>query len=128
MARDAAVTFIQEKLNSGQPVYGYEVDDVSREVIIDAGFGDAILHRTGHSLGNRPLQRRQHRQSRKPGSSPTDFGCNVYARARHLLAQLQLRSPVAKGIGIRTEINCLMHEGRVEVTTLPLQTEVIALL
>ncbi len=27
------------------------MDDVSREVIIDAGFGDAILHRTGHSLG-----------------------------------------------------------------------------
>ena len=37
-------------------------------------------------------------------------------------------SPQAKGLGIRTEINCLMHEGQVEVTTLPLQTEVIALL
>jgi hypothetical protein len=37
-------------------------------------------------------------------------------------------SPQPKGLGIRSEINCIVHPGRVEVTTLPLQTEVKALL
>ena len=130
MARDAAVTFIQEKLNSGQPVYGYEVDDVSREVIIDAGFGDAILHRTGHSLGtsvhfngvNIDNLESQDRRQLIPGVMFT-LEPGIYLPSFNFD-----NSPVAKGIGIRTEINCLMHEGRVEVTTLPLQTEVIALL
>jgi hypothetical protein len=33
-----------------------------------------------------------------------------------------------KGLGIRSEINCYMHADRVEITTLPVQTEVAALL
>ncbi len=37
-------------------------------------------------------------------------------------------SPTPKGLGIRSEINCYMHADRVEVTTLPLQTEVKPLL
>ena len=37
-------------------------------------------------------------------------------------------SPTPKGLGIRSEINCYMHEDKVEVTTLPLQTEVRPLL
>jgi hypothetical protein len=42
-------------------------------------------------------------------------------------------APVAKGLGIRSEINCVMHpgatqQGEVEVTSLPLQTEVRPLL
>lgn len=37
-------------------------------------------------------------------------------------------SPSPKGLGIRSEINCYMHPQRVEVTTLPVQTEVKALL
>jgi hypothetical protein len=35
---------------------------------------------------------------------------------------------VAKGLGIRSEINCLMRAGAVEVTTLPVQSEVRPLL
>ena len=37
-------------------------------------------------------------------------------------------SPTAKGIGLRTEINCLVLPDRVEVTTLPLQKEIVALM
>jgi Xaa-Pro aminopeptidase len=37
-------------------------------------------------------------------------------------------SPTPKGLGIRSEINCYMTPGHVEVTTLPLQTEVRPLL
>ena len=32
-----------------------------------------------------------------------------------------------KGLGIRTEVNCIVHKSRLEVTTLPYQTELITL-
>jgi hypothetical protein len=37
-------------------------------------------------------------------------------------------SATPKGIGLRTEINCLVLPDRVEVTTLPLQKEIAALM
>ncbi|HMN30324.1 MAG TPA: hypothetical protein PKE45_19380, partial [Caldilineaceae bacterium] len=36
--------------------------------------------------------------------------------------------PTAKGLGIRSEINCTVHPGGIEITTLPVQQEVAALL
>ncbi len=50
-ARDAAVAFMRQRLQDGATVYGYEVDDVAREVIARAGFGRHFIHRTGHSIG-----------------------------------------------------------------------------
>ncbi len=50
-ARDAALNFVKERFEKGEKVYGYEVDDVCRKVIIDAGYGEYFIHRTGHSIG-----------------------------------------------------------------------------
>lgn len=50
-ARDAAVAIVDTRVRAGQPVQGFEVDRAAREVLIAAGYADAILHRTGHSLG-----------------------------------------------------------------------------
>jgi len=50
-ARDAALAFVRERIESGQPCRGFEVDQVSRRVIEEAGHGPAFLHRTGHSIG-----------------------------------------------------------------------------
>ena len=36
---------------AGREVRGWEADRAARAVLQGAGFGDAILHRTGHSLG-----------------------------------------------------------------------------
>ena len=44
-ARNAAINFVKENISSG--IQGYQVDDVSRKVISDAGYGDYFLHRTG---------------------------------------------------------------------------------
>ena len=129
-ARDTAVSFIQSRLDAHQPVYGYEVDDACRAVIAEAGYGDAFFHRTGHSLGwmghflgvNLDNLETQDRRQLIPGVMVTvepgiylpDFNFDD--------------SPTPKGLGIRSEINCFMHEDYVEVTTLPVQTEVRALL
>ncbi len=50
-ARDAAVTLIETAAAAGREVRGWEADQAARGVLYAAGFGDAILHRTGHSLG-----------------------------------------------------------------------------
>ncbi len=50
-ARQAALAFVRERFAQGVPVYGYEVDDACRQVVIEAGYGDHFIHRTGHSIG-----------------------------------------------------------------------------
>ena len=50
-ARDTAVNFVRNRFAKNQPVYGWEVDDACRKVIIDAGLGDYFTHRTGHNIG-----------------------------------------------------------------------------
>lgn len=49
-ARDRGVSLVNERLAEGAPVSGYEVDEAVRAVLIEAGFADAIRHRTGHSI------------------------------------------------------------------------------
>ncbi|MBV9763112.1 MAG: aminopeptidase P family protein [Acidobacteriaceae bacterium] len=50
-ARKRASTFAIRKAAAGEPFRGYEVDDVTRDLITDAGYGEFFFHRTGHSIG-----------------------------------------------------------------------------
>jgi Xaa-Pro aminopeptidase len=50
-ARDAAIRRVQEAVNAGEAIRGFEVDDAARRVIDDAGYADSFVHRTGHSIG-----------------------------------------------------------------------------
>jgi Xaa-Pro aminopeptidase len=128
--RDRAVQFAQDRFAAGQPVHGYEVDDACRTLIEQAGYGHGILHRTGHSLGplghwigvNIDNVETQDRRTLIPGVMFT-IEPGIY------LPDLNFDdSATPKGLGIRSEINCYVHEDHVEVTTLPLQTAVKALL
>ena len=42
---------LRKRSAAGEPVHGYEVDEVVRGFITDAGYGKYFVHRTGHSLG-----------------------------------------------------------------------------
>jgi len=128
-ARDTAVTVINRAFESGSTIHGYEVDDAVSAVITDAGFGAGILHRTGHSLGpnthwngvNIDNVETQDRRTLIPGVMFT-IEPGIY------LPQLDFdESGQPKGLGIRSEVNCIVHDGRLEVTTLPYQTELIPL-
>lgn len=50
-ARDTALNLVQQRFANNQPIFGYEVDDAARKVIIDAGYGNYFTHRTGHNIG-----------------------------------------------------------------------------
>ena len=117
-ARDSAVAFMRARLWGGEPVYGYEVDDVARGVIAAAGFGAYFIHRTGHSIGtaghgngvNLDNLETQDRRRLIPG-----IGFSV---------EPGIYLP-EEGFGVRLEINCYVTGSDVEVTTLPLQNEIV---
>jgi len=54
-ARDAAISLLEKRISSHQPVRGGEVDDAARAVITHRGFGDYFIHPTGHSIDPRDL-------------------------------------------------------------------------
>jgi Xaa-Pro aminopeptidase len=54
-ARDAAISFLQQRIGGHQSVKGGEVDDIARDVIRKRGYGDSFFHRTGHSIDPRDL-------------------------------------------------------------------------
>ncbi len=49
-ARDAALAFLQDAYAAGDPVQGWQADDVARSYISDHGFSDYFTHRLGHSI------------------------------------------------------------------------------
>lgn len=50
-ARDAALTCVRQAFADQTPLQGWQVDQAAREVIEQAGYGEAFCHRTGHSIG-----------------------------------------------------------------------------
>jgi Xaa-Pro dipeptidase len=117
-ARDAGVEFIENTYAKGNPVRGWEVDDVVRNVIEKAGYGEFFTHRTGHSLG----------------VEVHSNGANIdnFETKDERVLEPGVGWTIEPGIylpnefGIRSEIDCYMSDTGVEVTTLPLQTELKA--
>ncbi len=50
-ARDTAFNLVKESFAAGKPLHGWEVDDAARKVVVDAGYGEYFIHRTGHNIG-----------------------------------------------------------------------------
>ena len=50
-SRDAALDAVDAAMREGRRLAGWEVDDITRGVITEAGYGEAFVHRTGHSIG-----------------------------------------------------------------------------
>ncbi|HXV77458.1 MAG TPA: M24 family metallopeptidase, partial [Candidatus Polarisedimenticolaceae bacterium] len=49
--RDAGLELVERSFAEGRKLYGWEVDDRVRAVVTRGGYGEAFLHRTGHSIG-----------------------------------------------------------------------------
>ena len=50
-ARDAGIRTVREAFESGEELFGWQVDQATRDVIEKAGFGEFFVHRTGHNIG-----------------------------------------------------------------------------
>jgi Xaa-Pro aminopeptidase len=116
-ARDAAVSFVRAAIQSGREVRGYEVDRAASGVLHQAGYGDRILHRTGHSLGE---------SVHGNGVNMDDYETHD---DRRLLSGTGLT--IEPGVyfsdfGVRSEINLIVHAHDAVVTG-PMQTDISAL-
>ena len=116
-ARDAAVRFVQQAAREGREPRGFEVDRAASAVLREAGYGDAILHRTGHSLGE---------SVHGNGVNMDDYETHD---DRRLLAGTGFT--IEPGVyfsdfGVRTEINMIVSPGDATVTG-PLQAGIVEL-
>ncbi len=118
-ARDTGIAFARQRLEKGLPVEGREVDDATRSIIAQAGYSDYFVHRTGHNIS----------QVVHGDGANMD---NYETRDERLLLPSTCCS-IEPGIylpefGIRSEVNILIHEHDVEVTGVPMQEEIVALI
>lgn len=50
-ARDKATCFVREHYENHLPMQGWQVDQICRDHIQEAGYGEFFIHRTGHNIG-----------------------------------------------------------------------------
>ncbi len=119
-ARDAAISFVQERVTGGQTFFGHEVDAASRSVITNAGYGDQFFHRTGHSIG-----------TEVHGNGANMDGVETRDTRRVLPYTCFSVEPgiyLAGDFGVRSEVDVYVTEDAAIVTGDPVQTEVIPIL
>jgi Xaa-Pro dipeptidase len=116
-ARDAAIEAIRRAAADRHPIAGYEADRAARMVVERAGYGDAFVHRTGHSI-DRDLH----------GSGPHIDDYETHDD-RQLIPGIGFS--VEPGIylpgafGIRSEVNVYLAESGPEVTPREPQVDLI---
>ena len=117
-ARDAAVDLVQQRTRAGQEIRGFEVDRASMAVLRGTGYGDAILHRTGHSLGE---------AVHGNGVNMDDFETHDDRRLLPGTGFTIEPGVYFADFGIRSEINMIVRDRDATVTG-PRQSEILALL
>lgn len=116
-ARDAAVNIVGKHWGKTD-VFGYDVDDACRKVVVDAGLGAHFTHRTGHSITDSVH-----------GAGPNIDNLETEDRRRLLVGHLFSVEPGVyfETHGLRTEIDVLITEKGPEVTTQPVQQKITCL-
>jgi Xaa-Pro dipeptidase len=119
-AREAAVELVQTRIGDGMVVTGAEADQASRRVIEREGYGDQFVHRTGHSIGREvhgtganldSLETRDHRALIERTCFSVEPG--IYLTGR---------------LGVRSELDMEIENGRAEISGAPAQDEIIPIL
>lgn len=118
-ARDTGIAFVRARLAAGETVEGRQVDDATRGVIEKAGYGDYFVHRTGHNIG----------------TSTHGNGANIdnFETQDERMLLPNTCCSIEPGVylpefGIRSEVNLLVMEHDAQVTGVPAQEEIFALL
>ncbi|MBU3699846.1 MAG: aminopeptidase P family protein [Candidatus Kapabacteria bacterium] len=119
--RDAALSLVQERFASGQPLAGFEVDRACRNVINDSGMGHAFIHRTGHNITT---------QVHGPGANMDDFETHD---TRQILPgtsfSIEPGIYLPELLGLRTEIDVIIqHDSQVLVPSQPIQQHVLPIM
>jgi Xaa-Pro dipeptidase len=119
-ARDAALAFVSRRVASGDFPCGWEVDDVCRTVIREAGYGAQFLHRTGHSIGEEV-----HGNGANIDNLETQDGRRLMPRT---CFSIEPGIYLPNQFGVRSEIDVYLSDREALVFGRPIQTEIISIL
>ena len=119
-ARDAAVDLVKRRVEDGAAIHGHEADRAARAVIEQAGFGDAFVHRTGHSIG-----REVHGMGANLDSMETEDN-RMLIEGTCFSVEPGIYLPGK--FGIRSELDMTIENGRAEVTAPERQREIVPIL
>lgn len=118
--RDAALTFVQDRVATGHFPCGWEVDDVCRSTIRESGFGDFFIHRTGHSIGEEV-----HGNGANIDNLETRDNRRLLPRT---CFSIEPGIYLPGEFGVRSELDVYVSDREVFVYGQPLQTEIVPLL
>jgi Xaa-Pro aminopeptidase len=116
-ARDAAVALVQRSAAAGHELQGWLVDRAASSVLRTAGYGEHILHRTGHSLGE---------SVHGNGANLDDYETHDDRRLLPGTGFTIEPGVYFRDFGVRSEINMIVTS-REAVVTGPVQTEIVSL-
>jgi Xaa-Pro dipeptidase len=116
-ARDAAVALVRRAAADHRPLQGWEVDRAASAVIEAAGYGDRILHRTGHSLGE---------SVHGNGVNMDDYETHDDRRLLPGTGFTIEPGVYFEDFGVRTEINMVVSDNDATASG-PLQQEILVL-
>jgi Xaa-Pro dipeptidase len=106
-AREEALAALAAGLAEGRGVRGAEVDAAARRTLVALGYGDFLRHRTGHSIGGRVHGFGVNLDSVEfPDTRIIPEGACFSIEPGAYLPEF----------GMRTEIDCVIRDGKIEVT------------
>lgn len=119
-ARDRAIELVREAVSAGRSLHGWEVDEACRKVIVEAGYGEFFLHRTGHSIGEDV-----HGNGANMDNLETRDDRTIIPRT---CFSIEPGIYLEGRFGIRSEVDVYVGEKDVLVSPSDVQTEVIPIL
>jgi Xaa-Pro aminopeptidase len=117
-ARDAAIRLVEDASRDGRSLRGADVDDAARAVIVERGFGERFIHRTGHSIDPRSLH----------GAGPHLDNLETREERRLMPGigfSIEPGVYLPGELGMRSEVNVFLQPGRALVTPGNYQRELI---
>lgn len=119
-ARDAALNFVRTNVSTGRFPCGWEVDDVCRNVIRNAGYADRFVHRTGHSIGEEV-----HGNGANIDGLETKDGRRLIPRT---CFSIEPGIYLPGEFGIRSELDVYVSDREAHVFGQPVQTDIVPIL
>ncbi len=108
-SRDKAISFLNERVRRKINTFGWEVDKIAREEIENAGYGKYFTHRLGHSIGTFVHGNLTHLDNFENKDTRRIFPNHISSVEPGIYVQGKF--------GMRTEVNILVKENKVEITT-----------
>lgn len=115
-ARDAGINRVRQAYATNEPLQGWQVDQATREVIEQAGYGEYFCHRTGHSIGQ---------ETHGNGANMDNLETKEERRVMRRTCFSIEPGIYLPEFGVRSEVNVFVdNDGKVHVTGGEPQTEV----